>query len=431
MPSTHQIIKDLYPICRSITGDGLRATLEYVQKYIGIEITEVLSGTAVFDWTVPDEWNIRDGFICNDKGDRIVDFRESNLHVVNYSEPIRGSFSLDELRPHLHTIPDQPDAIPYVTSYYKQTWGFCLSHNLLKSLEDGQYTVEIDSSLEPGSLSYGELLVPGKTDQEILVSCHCCHPSLANDNLSGIAVAMHLARHLSNQENRFSYRFIFAPGTIGAIAWLAENEDVLPQIAGGLTLANLGDSGHFNYKRSRQHDSLIDNVVSLALNDSGHRYGIRNFSPYGYDERQYCSPGIDLPVGSFTRSIHGTFSEYHTSRDNLDFVNQESLKESFALLQRVVDILEHNSVFENLNPKCEPQLGKRGLYSTTGGFAATPDYSIALLWVLNYSDGTQSLMDISVRSGIAFDTIVQAANRLRDARLIEEKTDWLAGENEV
>src|SRR6266852_2274879 len=306
------LIEELYPICRSITGDGLRSTLRRIQQEIPIEIREVPTGTPVFDWTVPREWNIRDAYIKNAAGDRVVDFRRSNLHVVNYSVPIRGRIALAELKEHLHTLPDRPDSIPYRTSYYKETWGFCLSQRDLDTLPDGEYEVMIDSSLEDGHLSYGEYLLPGESLDEVLISCHSCHPSLCNDNLSGIAVAVSLAQELAERPRHYSYRFLFIPGTIGAITWLSQNEDAISRIRHGLVLAGVGDPGRFSYKKSRRGTAEIDRAAVHVLEKSGHGFEIAEFSPYGYDERQYCSPGIDLPVGRFSRTPHGTFPEYHT-----------------------------------------------------------------------------------------------------------------------
>jgi aminopeptidase-like protein len=414
------LIEELYPICRSITGDGLRSTLRRIQQEIPIAIREVPTGTPVFDWTVPREWNIRDAYIKNAAGERVVDFRRSNLHVVNYSVPIRGRMPLAELKPHLHTLPDRPDWIPYRTSYYKEAWGFCLSQRQLDALPDGEYEVMIDSSLEDGNLSYGEYLLPGEYRDEILISCHSCHPSLCNDNLSGIAVAVHLARELADQPHRYSYRFLFIPGTIGAITWLSLNEDAIVRIKHGLVLAGVGDPGRFCYKKSRRGDAEIDRAAIHVLEKSAHPFEIAEFSPYGYDERQYCSPGINLPVGRFSRTPHGTFPEYHTSADNLDFVRPEALAQSFAICRKILGLLENNQTYQNQNPKCEPQLGKRGLYRAIGGQADAGAREMAMLWVLNLSDGNHSLLDIAERSKLDFDAIEFAARTLRDHELLKE-----------
>ncbi len=408
----YSFVRDLYPICRSITGDGLRDTLRRIEEKIPLHIHEVRSGTPVFDWTVPREWNIQDAYVKNSRGDRVLDFQKSNLHVVNYSVPIRKRLSLRELRENLHSLPDHPDWIPYRTSYYRETWGFCISQRDLDALQEDEYEAVIDSSLVDGHLSYGELLLPGETSEEILVSTHCCHPSLCNDNLSGIAVATFLAQALAHQPRRYSYRFLFVPGTIGSITWLSRNENVVPRIKHGLVLACVGDPGRFSYKKSRRGDAEIDRAVLHLLNLSGEASDIRDFSPYGYDERQYCSPGFNLPVGCLTRTPHGQFPEYHTSADNLDFISAEALAGAFRRCLEIFDLLENNRTYRNVNPKCEPQLGKRGLYREIGGHADAELRELAMLWVLNLSDGENSLLDIAERSGLRFDAIQHAAAKL-------------------
>jgi aminopeptidase-like protein len=416
----YRLIEELYPICRSITGDGLRATLRRIQKEIPIAIREVASGTQVFDWTVPREWNIRDAYVKNSAGERVIDFRRSNLHVVNYSVPIRQRMTLSELKEHLHTLPDRPDWIPYRTSYYKESWGFCLSQRQLDSLPDGEYEVVIDSTLEDGHLSYGEYLLPGETQDEILISCHSCHPSLCNDNLSGMAMAVTLARELAEKPHRYSYRFLFIPGTIGAITWLSQNESTISRIKHGLVLAGVGDPGKFSYKKSRQGTAEIDRVAAHVMAKSSHTFEIAEFSPYGYDERQYCSPGINLAVGRFSRSPYGTFPEYHTSADNLDFVRPEALAQSLVICRKIFSVLENNKTYENQNPKCEPQLGKRGLYRAIGGQLDAGAREMAMLWVLNLSDGSHSLLDIAERSGLDFDAIEFSARALQEHGLLKE-----------
>ncbi len=414
----YNLIVDLYPICRSITGNGVRKSLQIVQQHIPLEMHEVPTGTPVFDWTVPKEWNIRDAYVKDETGKKVIDFQESNLHVVNYSLPIHKKMPLSQLKDHLFSIPDRPDWIPHRTSYYKETWGFCLPDRTLQSLTDGEYEVYIDSSLEEGALTYGEFAIPGQITDEVLLFCHTCHPSLCNDNLSGIALVTFLAKYLSQQSLRYSYRFVFAPATIGAITWLSRNEHRVPLIKHGLIVANVGDSGHLTYKKSRRGNAEIDRVISYILKDSSQEYKIIDFSPYGYDERQFCSPGFNLPVGSLTRSQFGTFPEYHTSADNLDFVQTSALVNSFETYLNVIDILENNHTYLNTNPKCEPQLGKRGLYSTFGGKQATPDDRMALLWVLNLSDGEHTLFDIAERSKLNFSVIKNAASILADSGLL-------------
>jgi aminopeptidase-like protein len=372
----------------------------------------VASGTQVFDWTVPREWNIQDAYVKNSRGDRIIDFRESNLHVVNYSVPTQRKLSLRELRKHLHTLPDHPDWIPYRTSYYREEWGFCLSQRHLDSLPEGEYEAVIQSSLEDGHLTYGECLLPGQTSDEILISAHSCHPSLCNDNLSGVAVATFLAQALTSMPRRHTYRFLFIPGTIGSITWLSRNEDVVPRIKHGLVLACVGDRGPFSYKKSRRGNTEIDRAMLHLLSHSGKPYHLRDFSPYGYDERQYCSPAFNLPVGCLNRTQHGKFSEYHTSADNLDFIAAVSLEDTFRYCLELFEVLEHNRKYRNLNPKCEPQLGKRGLYRGMGGYPDSEIRELAMLWVLNLSDGVNSLLDIAERSGLKFTVISQAASDL-------------------
>ena len=414
----HRLIADLYPICRSITGDGFRQTLRRLHEQVPLEIHEVPTGTPVFDWTIPKEWNIRDAWVKNPAGEKVIDFQRLNLHVVNYSVPIRRRMSLTELREHLHTVPDQPNWIPYRTSYYKEDWGFCLSANQLAQLRDGEYEVCIDSSLDNGSLTYGEYFLPGRRTDEVLLSCHACHPSLSNDNLSGVALVASIAELLREVSLEYSYRFLFIPGTIGSIAWLAQNEQQAARIRHGLVVACVGDPGKFHYKRSRRGDAEVDRAVIQALRHSGEEFEVHDFSPYGYDERQYCSPGFNLPVGSLTRTPHGRFPEYHTSADDLEFVTAKALAGSLAAYMSVIRTLEHNIRFVNQNPKCEPQLGKRGLYRALGGLADAGQREMAMLWVLNLSDGDNSLLDIAERAELPFDLVQLAAQQLEEQQLL-------------
>jgi aminopeptidase-like protein len=415
----HAFAHDLYPICRSITGDGIRKTLEIVGRRIPLQQFEVPSGTEVFDWVVPKEWNIRDAYIADAGGARLVELHNSNLHVVSYSIPVHRKMSFDELKPHLFTMPEHPTWIPYRTSYYKEDWGFCLSHNqLLQMDEQAEYEVRIDSSLESGSLTYGECFLPGQSSEEVLISCHACHPSLANDNLSGLAVATFLAECLAERELYYSYRFVFIPGTIGAITWLSRNREAADRIQHGLVLTCLGDADGFHYKKSRRGNADIDRAVAIALTDQSEPAEIMDFSPYGYDERQYCSPGFNLPVGCLMRSVWGTFPEYHTSADNLEFLQPKKLGESLRLCLRIFDVLDKNRRYRNLNPYCEPQLGKRDLYCSTGGGQSIAQEIHARLWVLNLSDGQHSLLDIAERSGMSFSLIRDAAELLQAADLL-------------
>jgi aminopeptidase-like protein len=414
----YRLASELYPICRSITGDGLRQTLRRLRDVVPLEIHELPTGSQVFDWTVPREWNIRDAWVKNAAGEKVIDFQRSNLHVVNYSVSVRRTMRLAELREHLHTLPERPDWIPYRTSYYKETWGFCLQDNELARLADGEYEVCIDSSLQSGSLTYGEYFLPGKRADEVLLSCHACHPSLCNDNLSGVVLVAAIAEMLNRADREYSYRFLFVPGTIGAISWLARNEKQAMRVKHGLVVACVGDSGKFHYKRSRRGNAEIDRAAIHALKHSGHGFEVRNFSPYGYDERQYCSPGFNLAVGSLTRTPHGEFPEYHTSADNLDLISPQALGDSLAVYLSVLSILENDAQYQNLNPHCEPQLGRRGLYRTLGGLPDAGQREKAMLWVLNLSDGQHSLLDIAERADLPFESIRQAADALVDVELL-------------
>jgi aminopeptidase-like protein len=415
----YKLVAELYPICRSITGDGVRRTLEIVDREIGLEVHEVPTGTQVLDWTVPREWNVRDAWVANAAGERVIDFQASNLHLVSYSVPVRATMPLAELKGHLFTLPDHPDWVPYRTSYYAERWGFCASQRLVDSLPEGDYEVCVDTTLADGHLTYGEHLVEGETADEVLVSCHVCHPSLANDNLSGIAVASRLARWVGQVPRpRYSYRFLFIPGTIGSITWLARNEDRVGRIRHGLVLSGVGDPGGFTWKRSRRGDAEIDQAVAHVLGRSGRAHQVVDFSPYGYDERQYCSPGFDLPVGRLSRTPFATYPEYHTSADDLDLVGPAQLQESLEVCWEVVGVLEGNRRYRNLSPKGEPQLGRRGLYGQIGGRSDAEERQMAMLWVLNLSDGDHSLLQVAERAGLPFALVADVAGALEQAGLL-------------
>jgi aminopeptidase-like protein len=434
----HELASRLYPVPRSLTGDGVRETLGVLGERVPLEVHEVPSGTRVFDWTVPKEWNLRAAWIKDPEGRTVVDVAEHGLHVLGYSVPVQARLPLAELRNHLFTLPEQADRIPYRTSYYAEAWGFCLRHSTLEALEEreltregargsGEYEVCIDATLEDGSLTYGELVVPGtgeESEREVLVSTHVCHPMLANDNLSGLVVTTELARRLLElPRRRYTYRFLWIPGTIGSITWLATHRDEAARIAHGLVAANLGDPGAFTYKRSRRGHAEIDRAVEHLLRASGESFEVEDFVPFGYDERQYNSPGFDLPVGSLTRTPWGRYPEYHTSADDLAFLRPESLSESLDLYLKVAGVLEGNRSFRSTNPYCEPQLGRRGLYSSVGGASHAPgaerERRLALLWVLNLADGDHTLLDVAERSGIAFALLRRAADDLLEAGLLE------------
>jgi aminopeptidase-like protein len=410
----HAFATRLYPICRSITGAGVRETLHLIQARIPLLIREVPTGTRLFDWEVPDEWNVEDAFVADGDGRRVIDFRQHNLHLVSYSEPVRTTLTRAELLERVHVLPERPDWIPYRTSYYERCWGFCMAARQCAALPQGRYRVEVRSSLARGSLTYGELTVRGASPEEVLLFTHVCHPSLANDNTSGMAIATALAEWVAREPRRFTYRFVFAPGTIGSLAWLKANEGRLKHVRHGLVLALLGDPGPLTYKRSRREDREIDAIAAYVLAGHGR---VVPFSPYGYDERQLCSPGFDLPVGRLTRSVNGGYAEYHTSADNLEFITPQALAESLATCQEMVTIIETNARYLNRAPKGEPRLGKRGLYGALGG-REPAEREHALLWVLNQSDGAHSLLDIARRSGLGFAVLRTAAAELQRAKLL-------------
>jgi len=407
------LMGELFPICRSITGDGVRHTLEIIGRHVALTVHEVPSGTRVLDWTVPKEWNIRDAWIKDLSGRRVVDFRENNLHVVNYSVPVRARMTLHDLKAHLFSLPDQPDWIPYRTSYYNESWGFCLAHHALEQLTDNEYEVCIDSTLKDGSLTYSECVIEGESADEVLFSCHVCHPSLCNDNLAGISLAVALIEHLKSLPRlRYSYRFLFIPGTIGSITWLAKNKERLPRVKHGLVITCVGHGEKFTYKKSRRGDAEIDQIVQHVLTHGDQAFEIQEFFPWGYDERQFCSPGFDLPVGCLMRAPHATFPEYHTSADNLDFVSAKTLSGSLACYRDVITVIEENHTYINQQPYGEPQLGKRGLYAAIGGDSKSAERQLTMLWLLNLTDGRHTLLEIAQRAGIPFAEALNAARVL-------------------
>ena len=422
----YELMERLYPICRSLTGDGVRETLDLIEEQIPLERTEVASGTQVYDWTLPPEWNIREAWLARPDGERIVDFADSNLHVLGYSVPVRRRLPLSELREHLFSDPERPDVTPYRTSYHNENWGFCLPYRQLEALEDGEYEAVIDSTLEDGVVSYAECLLPGETEDEVLLSTYICHPSLCNDNLSGIVLLTALAKHLGAEQRRYSYRFLFSPATIGPLTWLSRNEDRLHRVKHGLVAACVGDPGPLTYKRSRRGDAAVDRAAGQVVRAAGGE--VRDFTPLGGDERQFCSPGFDLPVGVLSRTPQDEFPGYHSSADDLELVRPEHLADSFVAYLAVFDQLERdasegNATYVNLNPKGEPQLGKRGLYRAVGGGSFAEG---AFLWVLNLSDGRHDRKTLAERSGLAFSEIRSAADQLLAAGLLESAEDHIS-----
>lgn len=413
----HALMTRLFPICRSLTGAGVRETLDILREHVPLEIRSVPTGTPVLDWTVPKVWNVRDAWIKDPSGQKIVDFAVANLHVVSYSTPVRTVLSLDELKTRLHSLPNHPDWIPYLTSYYRESWGFCVAHRLVESLMPGDYEVCIDATLEDGDLVWGEYVVPGTSEEEVLLSTYLCHPSLANDNLSGVALLAALAERMHGRVTKFTYRFLFIPETIGAIAWLAMNGANLSRIRHGLVATCVGDPGPLTYKRSRS-GAPIDRVAELVLRDRQRPFKCVDFFPWGSDERQFSSPGFDLPIGSLMRTPYAEFPEYHTSADDLTFVTPAALGETCAAYADIVDVLEADETYVNLSPFGEPQLGRRGLYQHLGGARDQEAAKLAMFWALNLSDGRHSLSQISARSGIAFRTVRAAADALIAADLL-------------
>lgn len=416
----YKLIKELFPITRSITGNGVRETLNVIQGIVpAMEIEEVPSGTKVFDWKIPKEWNIREAYIKNSRGEKIISLEDTNLHVVGYSRPIHKKMPLKELKNHIHTLPEHPEWIPFITSYYDPTWGFCMTHDTLKNLRDEEYEVCIDSTLEDGYLTYGEYLKKGEVKDEFLLSCYICHPSMANDSLSGVALLARLAKELEQRDTYYSYRFLFIPETIGSITWLAKNEAHTKHIKYGLVATCLGDPGHFTYKRSRRGKAEIDSLVEYVLDRNASDYVVEDFFPFGSDERQFCSPGFNLPVGSLMRSRYHKYDEYHTSADDMDLIDPKSLEESYNIYLKVLELADLNHTYIATNPKCEPNLGKRGLFKKARTYDNYSDIQRSYFWLLNYSDGEHSLLDIAKKSGIPLELLNLASQNLKDENLLK------------
>lgn len=413
------LARDIFPLCRSITGDGVRETLRRLARHAPLEIFEVPSGTPAYDWEIPLEWNLRDAWIATADGHRVVDVKRHALHVMGYSVPVRACMSLSELRPHLHTLPEYPDRIPYRTSYYREAWGFCVAQRELDTWPEGEYEVVIDSTLKPGSLTYAECHVPGASGQEVLVYTHTCHPALANDNAIGMAVAAVLAGEIMKSRPNLSYRFVFGPGTIGSIAWLARNEAQLGRVRAGLVIGLLGDAGPLTYKRSRRGRAEIDFIAADAVRRLDPQARLQDFTPYGYDERQFCSPGIDLPMGRLTRSPNDAYPEYHSSADNLELLRADAIAQSIQAIAAIFGRIDVNRRFRSTSPKGEPRLGKRGLFRATGG-ANPGEFEHAMLWLLNLADGAHGLQDAHAASGLPLASLEGAAAALVEAGLLEE-----------
>jgi aminopeptidase-like protein len=423
--SIEEYFDRLWPITRSLTGNGNRESLKILSEIIDLEITEVPCGTKCFDWNVPPEWNINEAWIKDSKGNIIIDFSDNNLHILGYSEPLQGKFSFEELKSHLYTLPDQPDLIPYLTSYYQRRWGFCLSHNQFIQLDKNDtYEVFIDSSLDDnGSMTIGEAVIKGKSDKEILFATYICHPSLANNELSGSLVSAFIYHKLKEQKNlKYTYRFIFVPETIGSIYSLSvKGEHWKKNLLAGFVLTCIGDEGKFTYKKSRIGNSLPDRAVETILNQTESEFNLVDFFPSGSDERQYCSPGFNLPVGSLMRTMYGKYPEYHTSGDNKDFISFDAMEKSVLKYLEVIELIEKNEKYINKMPFCEPQLGKRGLYPTLGSQKGTVDFVKAMMWILNLSDGENDLITISEKSKIAVKDLIPVIDKLIENEILKNE----------
>jgi aminopeptidase-like protein len=398
----YQLARELFPLPRSLTGEGVRRTLELLRTWIPLDVSEVPSGTAVYDWVVPPEWNVSAAWIADEWSRRVVDFAESSLHLVGYSEPVNLRLTGRELEPHLHSLSDDPEATPYRTSYYERTWGFCLPHVRRAEIDaDASYDVVIDSTLdEAGALTYAEALVPGRSDDEFLVSTYICHPSLANDNVAGIVVAAGLAHALAAGELRHTVRVLFAPSGIGTLAWLQRNESRLSRIKAGLVVACAGDPEPLHYKRSRRSNALVDRAAAHVLQRRPHSQ-LRDFVPWGTDERQFCSPGFDLPVGTLTRTPNGSYPGYHTSRDDLDLITPDALADTLDALLEIVRTVDGAVIFERTEPRGEPHLSRHGIDARmTASLLAGAEPGNALFWLLNLADGTRDLLEIADRAQV-------------------------------
>jgi aminopeptidase-like protein len=410
------LMRELYPIPRSLTGRGVRETLAVLSREVPLELVETPSGTEVFDWTVPREWNVRSAWIEDARGNRIVDFADSPLHVLGYSVPVDDVVSLAELRAHVYTHAEVDEWIPYRTSYWEERWGFCMSRRQLESLEEGEYHVLIDADLADGSLTSGELLLEGDTQAEFLLSTYVCHPALANDNLSGVVLLWALGRALAQQRLRHTYRLLWSPGTVGPLCWLARNRDSLDRVENGLVVSCVGDPGPLRYKRSRRGDALVDRAATFVLGQEPESI-VMDWQPTGGDERQYCSPGFNLPVGTLSRTPHGLFPEYHSSADDLSLVTPSALAASYRSALEIIDVVETNTTYRNISPFGEPQLGRRGLYQSVPD-GTNPE--AAYLWLLNLSDGASDLLSIAQRSGLPFAGVRDAACTLAEHGLLEQ-----------
>jgi aminopeptidase-like protein len=417
----YKLCKKLWPITRSITGDGVRETLRIIQQEISnLTIHEVPTGTQCFDWKIPKEWNIKDAYIIDPDGKKIIDFQDSNLHVVGYSSPINQTVPLAELQEHLHSRPEQPNAIPYVTSYYEERWGFCLTENQRKTLKEGNYQVFINSELSDGSLTYGELIIPGKSEKEIFLSTYVCHPSMANNELSGPTVTTYLAKWIQSQPREYTYRIIFIPETIGSITYLSKNQQKLKEnVSAGFNITCVGDDNAYSFLPSRNGSTLSDIVAKHVLKHHAKDFKEYSFLDRGSDERQYCSPGVDLPIASIMRTKYGEYEQYHTSLDNLDFISDKGLYGAFKALTLSIICIENNKVYKYTN-LCEPQLGRRGLRSNVGAINNMTQFNKDVTNVLAYADGKKDLISIAIETDRPLWELIIVVEKLVEHNLLIE-----------
>jgi aminopeptidase-like protein len=416
----HELAGALWPIARSITGPGVRQTLEILNNELSGQlcIHSVDSGTPAFDWTVPDEWTIRDAWVENELGERVIDFQANNLHLVGYSEPVDQWLELDELQQHLYSLPEQPEAIPYVTSYYKRRWGFCLSHNQRELLMPGRYRAVVDADLQPGVLNYGELIIPGNSDQEVFLSTYVCHPSMANNELSGPVVTTAIARWLQSlPDRRYTYRIVFIPETIGSLVYLSRNlEHLKVHVIAGFNVSCIGDDRCYSCLPSRAENTLADRAARHALHHIDPDYIRYTWLDRGSDERQYSAPGVDLPIATIMRSKYGMYPEYHTSLDDLNFVTPSGLEGGYRALKSAIEAIEING-----RPRAlvlgEPQLSKRGLYPTISQKGSAYEVK-AMMDLLTYADGKRDLIEIADLIGVRIQKLGEIMERLIEHELI-------------
>lgn len=426
----NNLLKELFPICRSITGDGVRKSLSILKEISDFNLFEIPTGTQCYDWTIPQEWSIKSAYIKDQDGNIIVDFDNSNLHVVNYSQPIDKIITYDELAKHIHTLKNLPDAIPYRTTYYNSDWGFCMSYNKFKNLDKSKkYYVKIDSNLKTGSLTYGEKFITGKTDNTYLLSTYCCHPSLANDNLSGMVLWTLLLKILSEFQTNNSYKFVIAPETIGVIAYLNQNETEIKKVNGGFVITTVAGKGKFGYKNSFLENSIIDRVVKKTFQELNQKYIHYDFDIYGSDETHYSAPFFRIPIGTICKDKYYEYDYYHTSYDNLDYISAESLIETLKLYILSIEKLEMNFKYKSLIPYCEPMFGKRNLYPKIGGqikqsVAEGNDYDInemdCMLWLMFYCDGEHDILSISEKTNLPVNHLYRVAEKLHEHKLLKK-----------